>query len=174
MGRAKTHPGPSHVNQELRRLRGCCWPALLQPLVVKGVVDKSCKRAVREEMPGCSNRRDEGLGSPSLWVENRKKTLLLFGICPSPALHAGAVLVRGGKASWSQHLSPHTLGQTSTGTTAACGVTEQSPQPSAKAKPNASAIPPGLLCVITKSLLSLPFLTKQGSSLPTNNCRAVL
>lgn len=72
VGHAKTHPGPSHANQQLRRLGGCCWPTLLQPLVVKGVFDNPVKGQWERRCQAAATGRDEGLGSPSLWAENRK------------------------------------------------------------------------------------------------------
>lgn len=116
VGHVKTHLGPCHANQQLRRLRGC-WSALLQPLVVKGVVDKSCKRAVREEMPGCSNRRDEGLGSHSLWAENRKNFAFAWHL-PFPSYSLQVLSLKEKAKHPGGSICPHTPGQTSTGTTA--------------------------------------------------------
>lgn len=139
------------------------WPTPPQPPVVKVMVDSSCKRVMREDMSGCSDLARRRTGVHLVHWGNLEGTLLLVSASPSPTIRYGCSPYKGSNAA------PHTFRQMSWVTMTACWVAAQFPQTPAKAKANSAVIPPAPLCVITKSFLSLPFFSKQCSSLTTNN-----
>lgn len=141
-------PGPcsgGHVNQQLRELSGCRQPTPLQPLVVKVMVDNSCKRVKRQNILGCSDRARQRaqvllVHRGKLEGTNVTKSRILVFLCtsPSPATPHRSSPCRG------SNIALHMFKQMSPGTMPACWVTAQFPQTSAKAKANAPVIPPAL------------------------------